>query len=159
MDRNDAAQLAALFVQDHRSTTQTMKLTIAQAHRLSLALTAVAKGFPNGEAKPVSVIRSAAGKLKVARNMRRLRDALEPVEAELIKERDRLVEEEKAERPDAKDLSPARASQLNKFVRELNAESVNVDIDTLAEGDLDLDKFEGEEAMQALSVLDGVVLS
>lgn len=43
-------------------------------------------------------------------------------------------------------------------MRELNAESVDVDIDKLAEGDLDLDKFEGEDAIQALSVLDGVLL-
>jgi hypothetical protein len=98
-----------------------------------------------------------ASKLRIARNLKRLRDSLEPVDAELTKERDRLVEEEKAEKPDAKDLSAARSGHLAKFVRELNAESVDVDIDKLADGDLDLDKFEGEEAIHAVSVLDGVL--
>ena len=44
-------------------------------------------------------------------------------------------------------------------MRVLNAECEEVYIDTLAEGDLDLDNFEGAEAIQALSVLDGVVLA
>jgi hypothetical protein len=42
---------------------------------------------------------------------------------------------------DAKDFSPSHAGQLAKFVRELNAESADVEIDKLVDGDFDLDRF------------------
>ena len=43
-------------------------------------------------------------------------------------------------------------------MRELNAQSVEVDLENFPADDPDLDKFDGEDALQALSVLDGVVL-
>lgn len=124
-----------------------------------MALQSVARGFAGAEAKPVNVVRSISGKLKLARNLRKLREVMEPAEGELMKERDRLMEEQKAATPDAKDLDLGRTAEMNTFVRELNAQEIELTLESFVQDDLDLDKFEGEDAIQALSVMDGVVLT
>ena len=47
---------------------------------------------------------------------------------------------------------------FTKMVQELNLQPGTVELETLSVDDLDMDKFEGEEAIMALAVLDGDVL-
>jgi hypothetical protein len=128
-------------------------ITIAEAYRLLQALTAISKGF--GE-PPKPVIETIPGRLTVARNIKVLRMALEPAEEEIVKERDRLLEGmNPAELEKGMPLSVRR--QFDAFSRAVNEQKVVVELGSLAPADLALDRFDGEAAISALSVLDGVL--
>lgn len=135
-----------------------MKLTIAQAHRLLVSLNAIAKGFPNEEGKTVNVIRTAAAKLSIARNIRKLRETLEVAEGELVSERDRLMQEEMEVTPDARSLSMARTAQLDRFTREVNAETAELELSPIKMADLDIEAFCGTEAIDALSIAQDIII-
>jgi hypothetical protein len=105
-----------------------------------------------------SVIRTVSGKRAAARNLKCIQEALAPHQEELELIMERHFTAERAANPAAKELSLERQAEMLKTVREINGRSVDIKLGKLSEDDIDLDKFEGEEALGALAVLDGVVI-
>lgn len=136
-----------------------MKVKIAEAHRINRALLAITRGFPGGkDGKLQGVIKNTGAKLKIARNLKRLQAALEPAELLMSTERDKLLTADREKNPEAKELSIGSVLAMNKTAMEVNAQEVELDLDTISVNDVDLEKFEGEDAISALAVLDGVIL-
>lgn len=128
-------------------------LTIAKTYRLLQSLTPINKGF---DEPPKPVIETVPARLTVARNIWVLRSALEPAEEKITKERDRLTEGlDPAELESGLPLNVRR--QLEVFSREVNAQTIVVELTPLAPTDLAQDRFDGEAAISAPSIIDGLI--
>lgn len=127
-----------------------LSTTVAKAYVLFKSYQALAKAAEAG-AQPI--LKDAKAVLVVARNIRALRAALEPVEEALVQLRDRLVTEQALEAPGATELTPERQQELIKHTKELNGQVVDLQLHTLPKGSLNLEALRTPEGMEALTVL------
>lgn len=134
-----------------------MKLKIIQVSRLNSALKIISKGAPSSEGRVLPLLKTTNGRLKMIRNQRYMREALESAEQRLLERRDFLFEEERKVIPGADKLTGARLQEMQKFTVAVNSEEVDVPLQLFDPDDFDYTMVNGEEAFSAMADLEGVL--
>lgn len=137
-----------------------MKLTTEKIHSLHRALQSAITGYTGPEGKPTEVFAKARAKLWAVRTVKRLGEAVAPVQEMIEQERAKLLAEEPGDPQDAsRPLTGPRKAKLEAFLGELAKEIQEIPLEPLPTSEVAVEHFSGPAGMLALSELEGVLLT